>query len=148
MQHRLSEIETCNLSQWELARRLNQRTGVTPAACQYVVLINQTYSFQIENDLKKTLRINKKPLNWFIRKFQQYRVRVEFTTLFTKKELDRFGPIAIQQSHGIVTRLFNQRYNPTTVKLVTPTWFAKKMWNQQCPFTLIHPDEFRDTICV
>lgn len=138
----------CSMRQWESADRLNDRTKVTPDVCQYVVLLNQTYNFNVEKDLKQTLKINKKPLVWFVHAFQRCRVSVEYTTLFTQKELQTFGPIATEQSNGIVVRLFQKKYDASTTKLVGLKWHVKRLWGerQTCPYDIVHPDEFRETL--
>ncbi|GFQ83349.1 uncharacterized protein TNCT_423371 [Trichonephila clavata] len=96
--------------QWESARRLNEQIKVTPHTCQYVLLLNQTNCFDIEKDLRKILKINHKPLVWFINTFQKHRVRVEYAVLFTQRELSVFGPIAHQQTHGILSKRFETIY--------------------------------------
>ncbi|GFY55247.1 uncharacterized protein TNIN_321921 [Trichonephila inaurata madagascariensis] len=96
--------------QWESARRLNEQIKVAPHTCQYVLLLHKTNCFNIEKDLRKLLKINHKPLVWFINTFQKHRVRVEYVVLFTQKELSVFGPIATQQTHGILSKRFENIY--------------------------------------
>ena len=132
--------------QWDLARRLNLQTNVSPDECRYVVLLTETYSFRVEKDLKKTLKINKKPLVWFVKTFREHRVRVEYTTCFTQSELNVLGPIASQQSHGIVRRLFQKQY-PSTVRLVGGKFHVRRVWGDACPYASLSIETFRDQIC-
>ncbi|GFR04729.1 uncharacterized protein TNCT_37841 [Trichonephila clavata] len=111
--------------QWESARRLNEQIKVTPYTCQYVLLLNQTNCFDIEKDLRKCLKINHKPLVWFINTFQKHRVRVEYAVLFTQRELSVFGPIAHQQTHGILSKRFENIYGKCKPIFVRLPWCLK-----------------------
>lgn len=133
-------------NQWTLVNQFNIQTGILPDNCQYVVLLNNTQNFQVIKDLKFFLKINKKPLSWFIKEFRNHRVRVEYTTLFTVREKKKLGPIATKICNGITTRLFQKIYNHKTTKLVSSTWNIKKMWGEKCQYASIHPETFRDQI--
>ncbi|GFS53160.1 uncharacterized protein TNCV_4516911 [Trichonephila clavipes] len=132
--------------QWESARRLNKQIKVTPDKCQYVVLLHQTNCFNIEKDLRKLLKINHKPLVWFINTFQKHRVRVEYGVLFTQRELSVFGPIAIQLTHDILSKRFETIYGEFKPIFVTLPWCIKILWGGRNPFPTMSIETFRDRI--
>lgn len=132
--------------QWASAQWFNDLTKINPETCQYVFLLEKTFGFQIEKDLKRALKINRKPIIWFIQTFQQHRVRVEYVTLFTQKELSVFGPLASQLSYGIAQKLFQKRYGNTKPIFVAQPWCVKKLWTGRNPFHVITSETFRDRI--
>lgn len=135
-----------SFQQWDSARRFNSSTRVLPTDCRYVVLLHDTVSFQLEKDLQRTLKINKKPLVWFNKAFQKHRVRVEYTTCFTKTESNVLGPIAAKQSRGIVARLFEKLY-PAHVQLVSSVYNVKQVFGDHARYESISIESFRDQIC-
>ncbi|GFT05740.1 uncharacterized protein TNCV_2711061 [Trichonephila clavipes] len=132
--------------QWESARRLNEQIKVTPHTCQYVLLLPQTNCFDIEKDLRKLLKINHKPLVWFINTFQKHQVQVEYGVLFTQRELNVFGPIATQQTHGILSKRFETLYGEFKPTFVALPWCIKKLWRGRNPFPTVSIETFRDRI--
>ncbi|GFQ99828.1 uncharacterized protein TNCT_226581 [Trichonephila clavata] len=133
--------------QWESVQRLNEQIKVTPPTCQYVLLLHQTNCFNIEKDLRKLLKINHKPLVWFINTFQKHRVRVEYAVLFTQRELSVFGPIATQQTHGILSKRFQKIYGAFQPTFVGLSWCIKKLWGgRNPPFPTVSVETFRDRI--
>lgn len=132
--------------QWESVRQFNKETGVSPDDCKFVVLLKNTNSFQVDIDLKKTLKITRKPLKWFIDIFRQYRVRVEYVTLFLPQDLKSLGPIADQQTIGIVSRLFEILYSTSKPTLVATPGCIKNVWFGRNPFSTTSPETFREYI--
>lgn len=130
--------------QWESARVFNKETGISPNDCQFVILIQKTNLFQVERDLKKTLKVTRKPLKDFITKFRQHRVRVEYVTLFLPQDLKSLGPIADQQTSGIVSRLFDKIYSVSKPTLVATPGCIKNVWFDRKPFPTMSPETFRD----
>ncbi|GFQ80496.1 hypothetical protein TNCT_266421 [Trichonephila clavata] len=120
--------------QWESVRRLNEQIKVTPLTCQYVLLLNQTNCFDIEKDLRKFL------------KHQKHRVRMEYAVLFTQRELSAFGPIAHQQTHGILSKRFENIYGECKPIFVSFPWCLKKLWGGRKPFPTVSMETFRDRI--
>lgn len=123
---------TAEFPQWNSVERLNQIID-TPV-CNYVLLLTGTESFNIEEDLKKTLHITKRPVNWFVEKFKFYGVRVEYATIFCEKDIRHFGPISQTTSEGICKQYLRSKYPPSVI-VVCPPGFAK-----QLPFESINPE--------
>lgn len=96
--------------QWQLANELNREIGISPSECEYLLLLVRTKEFKVIADIKQTLRITRQPLVWFVRKFQKHKVRVEYVTVFTQKEIEKLGPIATTVSQGIVKKLLGRHY--------------------------------------
>lgn len=115
--------------QWQGTHLLNRRIDIDE--CRYVVLLTQTYCFNVEKDLKFALRITKKPINWFVTKFKENKVRVEYATLFTKQELKRLGPTSIKTSQRIVARLLQTFYKKNTI-VVCPKPYTKYIDQYKC----------------
>ncbi|GFQ78419.1 uncharacterized protein TNCT_152651 [Trichonephila clavata] len=130
--------------QWESARRLNEQIKMTPHTCQYVLLLNKTNCFDIEKDLRNFLKINHKPLVWFINTFQKHRVRVEYAVLFAQRELSVFGPIANQQTHDILSKRFENIYGEFKQIFVSLPRCLKKLWGGRKPFPTVSIETFRD----
>lgn len=121
--------------QWKEARQLNEIIGID--ACQWVVLLPYTQHFNVEKDLKKTLGITKQPLVWFVQQFKKYKVRVEYATVFTDKELETFGPVGISTSQGMVAVLLQKFYPPETI-VVCPKRYTVKRYKCISSDTFVH----------
>lgn len=124
--------------QWKSAERFNQQitSSISNFVCNYVLLLTETKLFKVEEDLKYTLHITKKPLYWFVEKFRVHGVQVEYGTIFCKKDIEHFGPISQATSQGIVKQYLRSKY-PSTVHIVCHPRYAKHL-----PFQSIHPDTF------
>lgn len=112
--------------QWYFADRFNQEIGINVSNCRYVLILPKTLKFDLEKDLQKTLKITKKPLQWFVLRFRQYDLRIEYGTIFTQKDIRAFGPVSEQVSAGIVGRLLCSKY-PLSVTFVCCKQFAKEL---------------------
>lgn len=135
-----------SLPQWDSVRLFNKETGLSPNDCKFVVLIHKTNSFQVEIDLKKTLKITKRPLKDFIEAFKQHRVRVEYATLFLPADLKTLGPIADQQTCGIVSTLLNKLYCVSKPTLVATPGCIRNVWSGRNPFPTMSFETFRNYI--
>ena len=110
--------------QWSSAQKFNNI--VSTPVIHYVVLLNKTYCFKVEKDLKFFLKITKKPLVWFIQKFREHGIRVEYGTLFTHKDILHFGPLSKAVSNGIVSWYLQSEYSHSVVFVCT-AGFAKQL---------------------
>lgn len=119
-------------AQWKSIENLNQL--VSNSVCRYVLLITRTDNFDIYKDLRNTLHITKKALHWFVQKFIEFGVRVEYGTVFRQKDIKHFGPVSKTVSDGIVKQYLQSKYSPTVVFVCNPG-YAK-----QLPFESIHPE--------
>lgn len=106
-----------NLFQFQ--QKLFQKQSPPP---KYVILISTTPSFQIYHDLKVTLGIKHFPLPWFIARFREHRVQVEYLTLFSRRDQSVLGPIAKQVSEDICLRLLKKKYSEkNTIMVCSPS---------------------------
>lgn len=121
--------------QWKSAEKLNE--VIATPVCNYVLILTETRSFDVIEDLKFALHITKKPSFWFVEKFRAHGVRVEYATIFCKKDIEQFGPIAQATSQGIFREYLRSTYRSPVV-LVCQKRYAK----QFLPFESIHPETF------
>lgn len=126
----------------------NAKINVTPSQCRYVVLLDDTEKWQVFNDLKKCLKLNKKPNCWFIKVLGEHRVRVEYATAGTRSDARHLGPQLKVTSYGMLRQHFKKTYDPNVVQLVAPTFIVKKIWdNSPCPYRTLHPETLRNRLC-
>lgn len=118
--------------QWLAAKKFNQ--CVANSTHHYVILLTKTQKFNIEQDLKYSLNITKKPLLWFVKKFKQHGIQVEYATLFSQKDIQTYGPLSTTVSNAIVRNYLQSKYSESVV-FVCSASFAKKI-----PFKTISPE--------
>lgn len=124
--------------QWSSAFKFNKLFPLSHY--NYVLLITETHSFDLVKDLKRTLKITKKPIRWFVESFKTHGVRVEYGTIFSKSEFRRFGPASRTFSEGVVKNYLDSKYSREKI-FVCPPGFTKKM-----PFQSINPGTLTDKL--
>jgi hypothetical protein len=128
-----------NFVQWNNAKQLNKLIGSEKNNASFVLLLKNTTQFDVENDIKSTLYLQKKSLNWFIEKFKQIGVVVEYATIFTNNEIKLLGPISSSVSDDICNLYIKTLYDPNRVRLVAS---FKTLGN----FRIVTPADFTETL--
>lgn len=103
--------------QWNQAIQFNQI--VKPNPIQSVLLLHRTRNFNVIQDLSTTLRITKRPQDWFIRRFKDLGVVVEYATVFTIAEIQKLGPISSNVSDKICEIRISNLYPDRSLQIVS-----------------------------
>lgn len=128
---------------WSSADEFNQIVGVT-THLRYLLLITRTHQFQINQDIKSALKINKKPNLWFIEKFRALGARVEYVTAFTVAQKRLLGPTSERVSSEICKLKIKARYSerspPPPVLVCNQKDFFEE--SSSSPFEVITTEDF------
>lgn len=93
--------------QFKQVLRFNRKCG---PKFKYIVFLPWTDGFNLLNDLRYRLKKQSYDFLNLIRYCKQYEFRVLYSTLFTKKEVIRYGRIANKTSRSVFTEILNEMY--------------------------------------
>lgn len=106
---------------WKKVNQLNRLIIKNDSELKYILVIPKTINFDLLNDLNRTFK-RKFEIEDYMNLFQESKCSIIYLTLFTLKEENELGPIAVETSFKIVSSYLHKilKKPATHVQIVGP----------------------------